>query len=201
MELRIVSQSPCLVCGSASCRFSFPKTGTVPPGDCPHFRGRDRVPSPVSGLRKLGSRFLVSQADENPASRVVLEIASELPLQTTSTVPLRVAVTTALPLALHVEQRLAARITLQAPFRLSRQGTSLVAAKVDPQTPAGKASELAFRTTPGTVPGTVPKVTREAWFSATCEQTVLITCSETTTYEERPEEDGDSLTNGASWCA
>ena len=66
--------------------------------------------------------------------------------------------------------------------------------------PVQIASGKAFRTTPGTVPGTVPRATREASFPATCRQTVLITSYETTSYEEGPEEDEDSLANRAFWC-
>ena len=163
-----MSQSPCVICGSASCRFSFPKMGTVPPGDCPHFRGLDRVPSPVFGLRKLGSRFFVSQAEENLTSRVALQSVAEVPPQTTPTVPFRIAIAIASPFSPQVALGLASRIILRTTFHFSRQDTSLVTVRINPQIPARKASEQTLRTTPGTVPGTVPKATRGASSWAAC---------------------------------
>jgi hypothetical protein len=93
-------------------------------------------------------------------------VASEFPLRTTSAVPPRIAIAVVLPLVLQVRQRLAARIIPQVHFRLSRQDTSLLTSKIDPQFAAGKTSEVTHRTTPGTVPGAVPKATCRVSLSA-----------------------------------
>ncbi|GEM_PF-4021918 len=68
-------------CGSESCRLSSPKMGTVPPGDCPHFRGRDRVPSSVFGLREHRSRFSFAPPAGRPKNQLYpMECRSAGPL-------------------------------------------------------------------------------------------------------------------------